>query len=229
MKAKEPKKPNQEKDNRPENPTPPPSSLTTVLEVSADEGARVRRWAEQVRDASIQVEIQGSKLSLRGITPAELWCRVIMFETFGVTDSDLQSYLGRQVEQCFFNSALAESELQDRWAEIIRVARALLQGLAPRDSIEVQLAVQMIGVHNTAMEAIRRAGAVELPLEFRKHYANYAVKTMRLFLEQMEALRKHRGGGTQQVVVKHVQVNEGGQAIVGHIAAGRRDSQEDRT
>ncbi len=139
------KKTNLQKNNPPGNPAFPPNPLAVVLEVSADEGARVRRWAEQVRDASIQVEIQGSKLSLRGITPAELWCRVIMFETFGVTDSDLQSYLGRQVEQCFFNSALAESELQDRWAEIIRVARALLQGLAPRDSIEVQLAVQMIG------------------------------------------------------------------------------------
>lgn len=60
-----------------------------------------------------------------------------------------------------------------------------------------------------------------LPMGVRNHYTNRAVKAMRLFLEQMEALRKYRGGGMQQVIVKHVQVNDGGRAIVGHIEAGR--------
>jgi hypothetical protein len=51
---------------------------------------------------------------------------------------------------------------------------------------------------------------------------------MRLFLMQVETLRKYRGQGQQQVIVKHVNVNAGGQAVVGHIEAGRKDAHEDR-
>jgi hypothetical protein len=33
----------------------------------------------------------------------------------------------------------------------------------------------------------------------------------------MEALKRYRTGGQQKVIVEHVTVNEGGQAIVGHV------------
>ncbi|WP_287120652.1 hypothetical protein [Mesorhizobium sp.] len=36
----------------------------------------------------------------------------------------------------------------------------------------------------------------------------------------MEALKKYRTGGQQYVTVKHVTVNEGGQAIVGNVSHG---------
>jgi len=43
---------------------------------------------------------------------------------------------------------------------------------------------------------------------------------MRLFAEQLEALAKLKGKSSQQrVAVEHVTVNEGGQAIVGAVAA----------
>ena len=42
-------------------------------------------------------------------------------------------------------------------------------------------------------------------------------KLARTFAAQMEALRKYRTGGEQNVTVKHVTVNEGGQAIVGNV------------
>jgi len=43
---------------------------------------------------------------------------------------------------------------------------------------------------------------------------------IRTFTSQMEALLKYRTGGEQKVTVHHVQVNEGGQAIVGNISQG---------
>jgi hypothetical protein len=52
---------------------------------------------------------------------------------------------------------------------------------------------------------------------------------MRLFLMQVEALRKYWGQGQQQVIVKHVHVNQGGQAVVGHVEVGRKDTQENRS
>jgi hypothetical protein len=38
----------------------------------------------------------------------------------------------------------------------------------------------------------------------------------------MEALRKHRNGGKQTVTVQHVNVEDGGQAIVGDVQSGGR-------
>lgn len=43
-------------------------------------------------------------------------------------------------------------------------------------------------------------------------------KLARTFATQMEALRKHRNGGKQTVTVQHVNVEDGGQAIVGNVA-----------
>ena len=44
-----------------------------------------------------------------------------------------------------------------------------------------------------------------------------ATKMLRTFIAQMDALKKYRTGGQQKMVVEHVHVNEGGQAIVGNI------------
>jgi hypothetical protein len=51
---------------------------------------------------------------------------------------------------------------------------------------------------------------------------------MHLFLEQLEAMAKLQGkSGQQRVVVEHVTVANGGQAIVGAITRGRGDGQTD--
>jgi len=43
---------------------------------------------------------------------------------------------------------------------------------------------------------------------------NLAVKLLRIFTSQMEALQRYRGKGQQKVTVEHVHVNAGAQAIV---------------
>ncbi len=145
----------------------------------------------------------------------------------GVTDPDLQRHLGLQATaSCFVGVAGQNLKMQKAAA---RVAGAMLKELGPRDATEGMLTLHMAAIHNMSMEFLERAGLDGQTLDARKHYVNAGVKMMRLFLEQMQMLRKCRGQGQQQVVVKHVQVNDGGQAIVGHIEAGRKDAQEGRT
>src|SRR5215207_2796620 len=45
-------------------------------------------------------------------------------------------------------------------------------------------------------------------------------KLTRTFTTQVEALKRYRTGGEQRVTVQHVNVNEGGQAIVGNVSGG---------
>ncbi|MDC1319505.1 hypothetical protein N8Y93_02300 [Litorivicinus sp.] len=46
-------------------------------------------------------------------------------------------------------------------------------------------------------------------------------KLSQTYLKQVAALDKHRGGASQKVVVEHVTVGDGGQAIVGNVTSGK--------
>jgi hypothetical protein len=45
----------------------------------------------------------------------------------------------------------------------------------------------------------------------------------------MEALKRYRTGGEQKVTVQHVSVSDGGQAIVGNVTQGPRESARDKS
>ena len=59
---------------------------------------------------------------------------------------------------------------------------------------------------------------------------NLAVKLLRTFAAQTEALQRYRGKGQQKVTVEHVHVHTGGQAIVGSVSqsGGGRDNDQNR-
>ncbi|MEQ1899943.1 MAG: hypothetical protein ABL866_04340 [Devosia sp.] len=50
--------------------------------------------------------------------------------------------------------------------------------------------------------------------------SNVVNKLARTFTTRVEALKRYRTGGQQKVIVEHVTVNEGGQAIVGNVETG---------
>ena len=62
-----------------------------------------------------------------------------------------------------------------------------------------------------------------MALSFRSRDLDFefGAKLADICTEQVEALDKHRRKGQQTVVVEHVHVNDGGQAIVGNVSAGR--------
>jgi hypothetical protein len=95
-------------------------------------------------------------------------------------------------------------------------AVAIVAEIAPQDAIESMLATQMAAIHIATMRHSRLmagAGTIER-LELQERVFN---KLARTFTTQMEALRKHRSGGKQTVTVQHVNVEGGGQAIVGNV------------
>ena len=105
-------------------------------------------------------------------------------------------------------------------AEAINFALAVIAGVDPKDELETMLAMQMVAVHLATMTFTRRLAHVET-LD-QQHGSERALnKLARTFAMQMEALKRYRTGGEQKVVVQHVNVNEGGQAIVGTVDRGR--------
>ena len=96
------------------------------------------------------------------------------------------------------------------------LSKAMMSSLAPQDGLQAMLATQMIAVHQLQMKCSKFAKHLENP-ENMKTYTNMAIKLANTFLNQANALSKLQGKNQQKVTVEHVNVEAGGQAIVGNI------------
>ena len=104
-------------------------------------------------------------------------------------------------------------------------ALSIVKGVQPKDEVEALLAVQMAAVHLATMTFARRLAHVEnIPQQDSAERAFN--KLARTFACQVEALKRYRNGGEQRVTVKHVTVNDGGQAIVGSVSGDTRGTKE---
>jgi hypothetical protein len=101
----------------------------------------------------------------------------------------------------------------------INRALAAVTGIGARDETEAMLATQMVATHFAAITLLRRLkGAENIPQQ--DSAGSLAVKLLRTYTAQVEALQRYRGKGQQRVTVEHVHVHQGGQAIVGTVQGG---------
>jgi hypothetical protein len=98
----------------------------------------------------------------------------------------------------------------------LNAALAVVSGVRPRDELEAMLASQMAVTHALAMDMLGRTKQSPT-VPYMQICAGIATKLQRTFVAQTEALAKLRRGGEQKVVVEHVHVHSGGQAIVGAV------------
>ena len=154
---------------------------------------------------------QAPRIKIRG--KEMIIAREDMMRGLGTNSQEFMDGVLRQL-------ANAVSPGKDADEEAINFALAVIAGVEPKDELETMLAMQMVAVHLTTMTFTRRLAHVET-LD-QQHGSERALnKLARTFAMQMEALKRYRTGGEQKVVVQHVNVNEGGQAIVGAVDRGR--------
>lgn len=133
---------------------------------------------------------------------------------FGTADQNLTDYFLTQVACTSHGLTEANS------AEHLNKLTPILRGINPQDELEGMLACQMVGVHNLAMEMMKRAIQAGQTVDGVTENINRVTKLLRTFTAQIEALNRHRGKGQQKMTVEHVHVHQGGQAIVGNINQG---------
>ncbi len=92
--------------------------------------------------------------------------------------------------------------------------------MKPKDSIEAMMITQMIAVHEMALQASERSLITEQPDEFVGKNVNRATKLCRSYASLVEAFNKYRTKGQQKITVQHVNVNDGGQAVIGDVNQG---------
>jgi hypothetical protein len=128
----------------------------------------------------------------------------LLKETFGTTAQDF-------VDANVLQLANVTMRHKKPSVEGLNASLALIGAIAPENELEAALASQMAATHELSMEMLRRTRTTD-NREAMREYGNMATKLTRTFTTQMKALSEWRRGGEQ--VVRHVHVNEGGQAVV---------------
>lgn len=98
-------------------------------------------------------------------------------------------------------------------------ALAMIAAIGPQNEIEAALALQAACVHMAAMVMMARIGGGHGGDRRLPALGSTAAKLLRTYCAQIETLRRLRNGGEQKIVVEHVTVHEGGQAIVGAVSS----------
>ena len=142
-----------------------------------------------------------------------------MREIGGSASKALNSMLANQAIRTVWSSP--QTSAPDWELSYVASARALME-FKPADGIEGMLAAQAFGLHNAAMECLRRAMVPDQSFEVADLLRRQAAHLSRAFLDVLAGLDRKRGkGGHQLVRIERVQVGPGAHAaIVGTVQAG---------
>jgi len=99
----------------------------------------------------------------------------------------------------------------------VNASLAFIEGAKPQGEVECALVMQMACTHTAAMTAVAAFAGTHGHGRDATQKASAANRLLRAYTAQVETLHRLRHGGSQFVRVEHVQVNEGGQALIGNV------------
>jgi len=183
-------------------------------EPKPQERAAVEAWFDRRRQRApaprLKVEKKGSasQVALDHTHPET--GSILLMAAVGTSSADfLQSLI------CQLVNAGSKGPAADE--DVANFMLAVVTGIEPRDEVEAMLASQMAAVHMATMTFARRLNHIDnIPQQDSAERAFN--KLARTFAMQVEALKRYRTGGEHRVVVHQVNVNDGGQAIVGSVS-----------
>ena len=125
---------------------------------------------------------------------------------FGSTNSDIAAYLINKMPAIFANNINHE---------YINFITGFLEELKITNPMQALIVMQMLGTYTKFCHCIGKANLPTQNYEAETENINRATKLSRLFLNQVEALQKLQNKAGQKITVEHVNVNDGGKAIIG--------------
>jgi hypothetical protein len=140
--------------------------------------------------------------------------RTRLREAFGNTLSDefVDVMLGKVVE------ALKPSPFDKLEEPTFNAALAIIDSAQCRSELEAFIAIEIVATGFSGLRFLRQSHR-NMTEEYISVYGNYANKLLRLQLDLLNALDRHRRGHKQTVEVRHVHMHPGAQGMVGIINA----------
>ena len=134
------------------------------------------------------------------------------YHTLAITQS-----LRSAAWQCFDAPEITE--------KINQGAVDLYHGLEPKNGLEAALSMLMVGVTNTSLDCMSIAARVPpQEMECRELNMRYGLKGAQVVAQLAETLERIRGKSPKNVRVGKVNVESGGQAIVGNVSTDGKKS-----
>lgn len=196
--------------------TPTPAEQTALDKVKERNRALspLPTFTLQMKDGEVDISYQHEDKET---------ARKLLAASFGASMSEYSEALIAQMTRVA--AAFGDAEARETY----HLMQTLLVAVEPRDELEAMLAAQMATIHSSTMRMARSLVRAET-LDQQNSAERALNKLARTFAAQMEALNRHRGKGQQEVTVKHVNVHDGGQAIVGVVnGAGDKMRAKDQT
>jgi hypothetical protein len=100
----------------------------------------------------------------------------------------------------------------------LNAAIAIISSINPQTELQALLAVQIVAAGFTGLKFLRLSQR-HLDEIYIDVYGGYATKLLRLQLDTIQALDRHRRGNKQTVEVRHVHIHAGAQGVVGIVNA----------
>jgi hypothetical protein len=110
-------------------------------------------------------------------------------------------------------------------SQFLDLMPAMAVEMEPRDAVEAMLVTQMAATH-VAMTTMSLKLHHATSFQMREAFERSMTRLSRSFLAQMDQLKKYRARAQQVVRVERVEVNDGGQAIVGDVSYRRGEDDE---
>ena len=173
-----------------------------VDQKAADDSALAGEPDDQAMKITMYKRGDVTQLTLEGETNA-------LMHSFGTTDGD---FLGGLIHQV--GNAGSAGQYPDELG--VRYMLAFIRSRQPRDEIEAALLAQTAATHVAVMRYANRLAHAESLQEQDSAERSYN-KLTRTFVAQVQALQRYRDVSSQNVIVQHVSVGDGGQAIVGNV------------
>lgn len=176
-----------------------------------DRAAIKRVFDRQARDGSLpkfKITVTGSNTSITPDHAEPGMAALLLLDALATGDPLFAEGLLLQLSHV----ARTGKELT---ANDVNTMLATVHAIGPRDPTEALLASQMAAIHQATMTAARRLNQVETITQ-QDSASNMLAKLARTFTAQVEALKRYRSSGEQNVRVTHQHVNvNANQAIVG--------------
>jgi hypothetical protein len=190
-----------------------PDANEPAIEATEAEKAVLRRYLDQARTPRLKIK-EGKGIGTdhrEGVIG-----HALLMDALGISSHDFYCGLLSQV----VNAGSHGPQVEEGGPNFML---SVVEGIKPRDQLEIMLAAQMAATHMATMAFARRLAHVENIAQ--QDSAERAFnKLARTYAMQMEALKRYRSGGEQKVTVQNMSVSDGGQAIVGNVTQAPREN-----
>ncbi len=157
------------------------------------------------------------------LTTKETDMSLVAARSIGIKYLDPTSTSDNEFARGLVTQLIKASSVGGRLDEVaLNFMLSAVKSADPQNHTEAILATQMAVVHVTGMKFLCLSQNEMLATQ-RESGLSIAMKLFRLYSSQIEALKRYQTGGEQKVTVRHVSVQDGGQAIVGNVTQASRE------